>query len=107
MRRSLLYDMEAGCLRCGNPNAEWHHVWNADRRATSDREGCIAPLCREHHQGRHGVHRDMGYNRRLRSDCQRRWEAREVAECGISEEEARRRFMGLFFENYIMDGDET
>lgn len=101
MRRKLLYDMDEGCLRCGNPYVEWHHVWNASRRPISDREGCIAPLCREHHQGRTGVHRDMAFNRRLRADCQRRWEAREIEECGISEDEARERFRGRFYESYL------
>lgn len=101
----MLYDMDQGCLMCDNPNAEWHHVYSASRRPISDREGCIAPLCRYHHQGRNGAHGNAKVNAWLRSDCQRRWEAREMREFGISAEEARTRFMSVFYENFVM-GEE-
>lgn len=98
--RSKLYDMDA-CLVCGSPYVEWHHVWNASRKPIADREGCLAPLCREHHQGRTGVHQDMAFNRQLRADCQGRWERREMDETGITLDEARERFRSTFYESYL------
>lgn len=76
-RKPPLYDMDA-CLICGGP-PQWHHVYSADRRKISDREGCVAPLCWYHHQGPHGVHRNRELNDWLRADCQRRWMEREHA----------------------------
>jgi hypothetical protein len=93
--------MEGGCLRCENPNVEWHHVYPSDRRPRSTEEGCLAPLCRYHHQGKGGVHQLRRFDFWLKADCQRRWEEREMREFGVDQDEARRRFMVLFFENYI------
>ena len=95
MKKPPLYDMER-CLVCGSPYAEWHHVYPSDRRKVSDREGCIAPLCREHHQGRTGVHQHGRLDSWLRADCQRRWERRE----GIDDPE-HRAFIALFGRNYL------
>lgn len=71
-------------------------MFPSSRRKTSDEEGCIAPLCREHHQGRTGVHSDRKLDFWLKADCQRRWEARE----GINDPE-HRDFIALFGRNYL------
>ena len=78
MKKPPLYDMGHGCLICGRP-AQWHHVYPSDRRKASDREGCIAPLCRDHHQGPLGVHQYREFDLWLKADCQRRWMERENA----------------------------
>lgn len=76
-----LYSDERECWVCGNPYCECHHVYGGvGRRPVSDREGCWLYLCREHHQGRTGVHQDAEFREWLRADCQRRWEEREGEE---------------------------
>jgi len=91
-KKPPLYDMEA-CLICGRWYPEWHHVYPSDRRKISDREGCVAPLCREHHQGRHGVHQNRDLDLWLKADCQRRWMERE----GATVDE----FRAVFYANYL------
>ena len=85
------------CLVCHSTYVQWHHVYPSDRRAISDREGCIAPLCREHHQGRTGVHSDRKFDLWLKADCQRRWEEREHKRDG------HEAFISVFGRNYLED----
>lgn len=74
MRKPGLYGEERECYVCGSPYVECHHIYGGvGRRPISDREGCWVYLCREHHQGRTGVHRDPAMMRTLREDCERRW----------------------------------
>ena len=94
-KKPPLYDMDA-CLVCKSPYVQWHHVYPSSRRKISDREGCIAPLCREHHQGRTGVHSDRKFDLWLKADCQRRWEQRE----GIDEPD-HETFIALMGANYL------
>lgn len=91
-KKPPLYDMEC-CLICGSPYVQWHHVYPSDRRKISDREGCVAPLCREHHQGRTGVHQDRKLDLWLKADCQRRWMEREHATADD--------FRKVFYASYI------
>lgn len=94
MRKPSLYPpSEDGCFVCGYPRVELHHVYPSARRKASDEEGCTVFLCREHHQGNTGVHRDRRLDRWLKADCQRRWEERE----GLGHEEFRARF----YESYL------
>ena len=44
-----------GCLVCHGP-ASVHHIMHAPGKATRRDHRFIAPLCREHHQDRWGVH---------------------------------------------------
>ena len=94
-KKPPLYNMSA-CLMCRSPYVQWHHIFPSDRRKISDREGCIAPLCREHHQGRTGVHQDRSFDMWLKRDCQCRWEQRE----GINDPE-HKDFIALFGRNYL------
>lgn len=91
-KKPPLYDMSE-CLICRSPYVEWHHVYPSSRRKRSDKEGCIAPLCREHHQGRTGVHQNRELDRWLRADCQKRWMKREGATVDD--------FRALFYCNYL------
>ena len=91
-KKPPLYNM-GECLVCHSPYVQWHHVYPSDRRAISDREGCIAPLCREHHQGRTGVHSDRKFDLWLKADCQRRWMERE----GATEDD----FRDVFYASYL------
>lgn len=94
-KKPPLYDMSA-CLVCRSPNVEWHHVYPSARRKRSDDEGCIAPLCRFHHQGPRGVHQDRKFDLWLKANCQRRWEAREDIDNPEHKE-----FIALFGRNYL------
>ena len=95
-KKPPLYDFSC-CLLCGNPYVEIHHVYPSSRRPVSEREGCVVALCREHHQGRHGVHSgDRSLDRWLKADCQRRWEERE----GIDAPE-HKAFIALMGRNYL------
>lgn len=96
-KKQPLYDMNR-CLVCGSPYVQWHHVYPSDRRKISDREGCVAPLCREHHQGRTGVHSDRKFDLWLKADCQRRWMKREHATVDD--------FRSVFYASYIEDGEQ-
>lgn len=102
-KRKTLYSEERQCIRCENPHVHRHHIIHGTgRRDVSEREGCWAYLCGFHHNlSRHGVHFDSAYEEWLQKDCQRRWEAREIEECGIGQDEARRRFVTLFYESFI------
>lgn len=44
-----------GCLICAGP-ANIHHVMHAPGKEKRRDHRFVAPLCREHHQGDHGVH---------------------------------------------------
>lgn len=44
-----------GCLICGKP-ASVHHIMHAPGKHCRRDHRFIAPLCRDHHQGNHGVH---------------------------------------------------
>lgn len=96
--RSLFPDRDEGCYICGSPYVEQHHIfYGTGRRPISDREGCTVWLCREHHQGRMGVHgpRHM-HDLELKEECQRRWEARE----GV-DEPWHETFIRVFGRNYL------
>ena len=101
MPKPSLYGEEPYCIKCGRP-AEWHHVYPSSRRKASTEEGCVCPLCREHHQGRTGVHQDRGFDVWLKADCQRRWEAREGINIpGGTSDPEHNRFRAVFFANYL------
>ena len=104
--RTNLYANVEGCYVCGYTYVEHHHVYPSSRRPISDEEGCVAPLCREHHQGRSGVHSDRRLDRWLKAECQRRWEAREIEEFGIGKEEARERFRRRFYDSYVEEDED-
>ena len=97
-KKPPLYGYDKRCWACHSPNCELHHVYGGvGRRPVSDREGCVIYLCREHHQGRTGVHNDAEFREWLRADCQRRWEERE----GLSGQEAHDAFRLLFGVSYL------
>lgn len=99
-KQGLYNSREDGCWLCGNPYVECHHVYGGvGRRPISDREGCFIFLCREHHQGRTGVHQDKRFRDWLRRDCQRRWEERE----GLHGQEAHDEFRRLFGASYAWE----
>lgn len=76
MSRSIISN-ERRCYICGNPfNLHRHHVfYGADRRKTSEREGCWVYLCAFHHNmSNAGVHFDKMADLKLKRECQEIWE---------------------------------
>lgn len=92
MRKPSLYGETRECFICHSPYVELHHIYPSSRRPISDREGCTVYLCREHHQGLSGVHRDHELDLFFRTDCQRRWMRRE----GLEGDEGRDAFRATF-----------
>lgn len=75
MGKSIMHDKEDGCLICGNPYVECHHVcFGRGRRQLSDKYGLTVYLCHEHHRGNLGVHFNPGLDHKLKQMAQRRFE---------------------------------
>lgn len=55
MKRHLDRMAQYGCLVCGKP-ANLHHIMHMDGKDCRRDDRYIAPLCKEHHQGKYGVH---------------------------------------------------
>lgn len=93
MGKPSLFGDERRCYVCSSPYVEKHHIYPSARRQRSEDEGCTVYLCREHHQGMTGAHRDRAFDLELKRECQRRWEERE----GKTHDDFRK----LFFESYL------
>ena len=73
--KSILQDRESGCLFCGNPNTEEHHVYGGTNRKNSTAYGMMVYLCHAHHnEPPHGVHHNRELNDRLKAWAQVRFE---------------------------------
>lgn len=75
MARSIMHDKEEGCLLCGNPYTEEHHVifGTADRKL-SEKYGLKVYLCAEHHRGNKGVHHNAKLDLKLKQMAQLRFQ---------------------------------
>ncbi len=72
---SILQNKEDGCLLCGNPYVEEHHVvYGTANRKLSTRYGLLVYLCAEHHRGAHGVHHNAALDLRLKQMAQSRFQ---------------------------------
>ena len=73
--KSVLQDSESGCLFCGNPITEEHHVYGGANRKNSTAYGMMVYLCHAHHnEPRYGVHHNRELNDRLKAWAQERFE---------------------------------
>ena len=96
-KKPSLYPTNDGCFICHSPYTECHHIYPSSRRPISEREGCTVRLCREHHQGQTGVHRDHELDLFFRTDCQRRWMRREGLDGEDGIEAFRETFHGMSY----------
>lgn len=49
------------CVICGSVKVDRHHIFcGTSNRKQSDKHGYVIPLCREHHTGGNGIHRNRG-----------------------------------------------
>lgn len=63
------------CVYCGSPNTHIHHIFfGAANRKKADSWGYVIPLCREHHLGANGIHRNRGMDLRWKELAQRHYE---------------------------------
>lgn len=73
--KSILQSKEDGCLICGNPYTEEHHVFfGTANRSLSERYGMKVYLCAEHHRGRRGAHQDRDLDLLLKKMAQKKFE---------------------------------
>ena len=93
---SILHSKEDGCLVCGNPFVEEHHVfYGTANRKLSEKYGLKVYLCAEHHRGNTGVHHDHTFDRSLKRMAQRKF-----IEQFDDERKGLNKFMEIFGENY-------
>lgn len=93
---SILHDREDGCLVCGNPYTEEHHVFfGTANRKLSEKYGLKVYLCAEHHRGDTGVHHNHIFDRNLKRMAQRKF-----IERFDDPQKGKMVFMGIFGENY-------
>lgn len=90
--KSILMDKEYGCLVCGSPYVEEHHVFygTADRRL-SNKYGLTVYLCAKCHRGSTGVHFNLELDRALKRMAQKKFE----------ELYSHDEFMRLFMRSYL------
>ena len=92
MAKSII-QTEKECLICKTTiGLDKHHVFGAANRRLSEKYGLTVFLCREHHTGNAGVHRNKVFNERLKKLGQKRFEEH----CGSRED-----FMRIFGRNYL------
>lgn len=72
---SVMTNDESHCYICGSSQRiEWHHIFPSGLRKKSTEYGMVVPLCRDCHQGPHGVHSDITKMNWLRAKAQERFE---------------------------------
>lgn len=81
------------CHVCGRPASEKHHVFHGPNRHLANYYGMVTMLCRDCHQGTHGVHGRDGHelDERLKREYQAIFE----------EKYTREEFMRVFGRNYL------
>ena len=74
--KSILQDRETGCLVCGYPYTEEHHVLYGmgNNRMLSEKYGLKVYLCAEHHRGNTGVHFNKALDNYLKRMAQIKFE---------------------------------
>ena len=79
--RSILQNKDDGCLICGNPYTEEHHVFfGVANRKLSEKYGMKVYLCAEHHRGKRGVHQDRDLDLTIKRMAQKKFEETYTAD---------------------------
>lgn len=92
--KSIVQDLEEGrCYVCGSyQQLELHHIMHGTaNRRISTRLKLVCLLCRNHHTGQYGVHRNAVLDTALKEDAQRAFERTNT----------REEWMKLFKKNYL------
>lgn len=73
--KSIMADDMGKCHLCGSTrDVQIHHVFGGPFRDKSAKYGLVVPLCRECHEGPHGVHMDAKKMAKLREEGQRKFQ---------------------------------
>lgn len=76
-KKSVIFDDMEHCFVCGSPHVQVHHIFfGTANRKQSDKYGYVAPLCQEHHTGKHGVHFNKDLDAFLKKLSQEHFEAK-------------------------------
>lgn len=79
--RSILQNKDDGCLVCGNPYTEEHHVFfGTANRKLSEQYGMNVYLCAEHHRGIRGVHQNRELDLLIKKMAQKKFEETYTAD---------------------------
>lgn len=98
-KESILHRKDGTCYLCMKLAGDYriytyleeHHIFGGPNRRISEAEGMKVYLCRECHQGKEGVHADIGKMRYLQKEAQREYEKTHT----------REQFMDRFGRNYL------
>ena len=91
---SIVQDLsDERCFLCGSTvNLELHHIVHGTaNRRLSTMHGLTCWLCRNHHTGKFGVHRQAELNRQLQA----------VAQTAFEKTHTRQEWMKIFGKNYL------
>lgn len=74
MKAESLLQTERECILCKSPYVELHHVfYGTANRRLSDEDGCVVWLCRYHHTGQGGVHRNKDLDNLIKWKMEKAW----------------------------------
>lgn len=91
------------CIICGKPRTDVHHAIEGGtngRRALSDEDALLLPLCHEHHLGNMSVHKNHEMNVMSHIIGQLSWEKEQVGK-GMPECMAREEFRRRYGKSYL------
>lgn len=73
-RTSILVPKLDRCFLCGQPSVEIHEVfYGVANRSKSKEDGMCLPLCRDHHNGKNGVHNDSYIDLKVKQFAEKVW----------------------------------
>lgn len=99
----MITEFDRFCIICGKPRTDIHHAIEGGtngRRALSDEDSLLLPLCHEHHLGNMSVHKNKEMNVMSHIIGQLAWEKDNVAK-GMPPEMAREEFRIRYGKSYI------
>lgn len=100
-----IVDQSDLCFFCGKPKeAEHHLVFGMSLRNIAENDGIKIGICNTHHnmgEITRRIHGNTMAERMSKMIGQLVWEKHEIAEKGITEEEARKKFIERYGRNFI------
>lgn len=100
--KSIVTKYEDICAISGRRATEEHHlIFGRGFKELADEDGLVIPVHREFHTGKHGIHGSVAAEHLSKMCGQLAWEKHEIAEKGVSEDEARERFRARYGRSYL------
>ena len=89
------------CVECGSTNSlSSHHVFGGRNRKLSDKYGALETLCFKCHRECHDAP-DQELNMKYKQIHQNRIETSYIVDYGLTDGEAREKFISEFGRNYL------